>query len=191
MPAYNHERFVGAAVESVLNQSLRDLELVVVDDGSTDRTADVIRGYDDDRIRYHYQENQDAFNALNRGLELAAGRCCSVLNSDDIYHPERLARCVDAAKGGRHPDDERQRRQNHQHRRDGLLQDVLADGVHKALWCKRAQSSREDSAPPARCATCYNGGFSALTIAARRGVRLHSWPNRDLLRAEFRCATGP
>ena len=84
IPAYNHERFVGAAIESVLNQSCSDFELVIVDDGSTDNTAEVIKSYTDKRIHYYYQENQDAFNTINRGISLAKGRYISILNSDDI-----------------------------------------------------------------------------------------------------------
>lgn len=94
MPAYNHERFVGAAVESVLNQTYSDFELVIVDDGSTDNTAAIIQSYDDERIRYHYQDNQDAYNALNNGLGLARGRCVSVINSDDVYMETRLERLM-------------------------------------------------------------------------------------------------
>lgn len=100
LPAYNHERYVGAAIEGVLNQTFTDWELVIVDDGSTDRTAEVIKGYKDPRINYHYQENQDAFNALNRGMALARGTWFSILNSDDCYHPDRLQVCLDAAESG-------------------------------------------------------------------------------------------
>lgn len=98
MPAYNHEKYVGPAVESVLGQTHTDLELVIVDDGSTDETASVIKQFKDSRIRYHYQSNQDAFNALNKGMELARGEWWSILNSDDIYHPERLASCLAAGR---------------------------------------------------------------------------------------------
>lgn len=94
MPAYNHERFVGAAVESVLGQTCGDLELVVIDDGSTDRTADIVRGYQDPRVRYLHQENQDAYNALNRGLREARGAFVAILNSDDLYAPSRLERLL-------------------------------------------------------------------------------------------------
>ena len=94
IPAYNHERFVGEAIESVLDQSCADLELVVVDDGSTDRTAEVIQGYTDRRLRYYYQENQDAFNTINRGIGLAKGSYISILNSDDVYETTRLERLV-------------------------------------------------------------------------------------------------
>ncbi|NIA05201.1 MAG: glycosyltransferase [Proteobacteria bacterium] len=94
IPAYNHERFVGAAVESVLGQSYDRLQLIVIDDGSTDRTGEVVQGYDDPRLTYVHQENQDAYNALNRGLEMADGDFIAILNSDDVYFPERLEKLV-------------------------------------------------------------------------------------------------
>ncbi|MDC0949063.1 glycosyltransferase family A protein, partial [Gammaproteobacteria bacterium] len=90
MPAYNHQRFIGEAVESVINQSLDDLELIVIDDGSTDQSGEIVKSYADPRIRYTLQENQDAYNALNRGMESARGRFISIINSDDVYHLERL-----------------------------------------------------------------------------------------------------
>jgi glycosyltransferase involved in cell wall biosynthesis len=90
IPAYNHERFVGAAVESVLQQTCADLELIVIDDGSRDRTAEVVQGYTDSRLSYYYQENQDAYNTINRGLRIARGEYVAILNSDDIYTPDRL-----------------------------------------------------------------------------------------------------
>lgn len=94
IPAYNHERFVGAAVESVLQQTCADLELIVIDDGSRDRTAEVVRGYTDSRLSYYYQENQDAYNTINRGLGMARGEYVAILNSDDIYTPDRLERLL-------------------------------------------------------------------------------------------------
>lgn len=94
IPAYNHERFVGAAVESVLQQSCADLELIVIDDGSRDRTAEVVQGYTDHRLSYYYQENQDAYNTINRGLGMARGEYVAILNSDDIYTPDRLERLL-------------------------------------------------------------------------------------------------
>ncbi len=94
IPAYNHERFVGAAIESVLGQTVDDLELIVVDDGSTDKTAEVIQGYTDNRLSYYHQENQDAYNTINRGMSLARGRFISILNSDDIYSLNRFERIL-------------------------------------------------------------------------------------------------
>ncbi len=95
IPAYNHEKFVGAAIESVLDQTWDDLELIVVDDGSTDSTADVINGYNDPRLAYYYQENQDAYNTINRGIGLAKGSHIAILNSDDIYSLTRLQRLME------------------------------------------------------------------------------------------------
>ena len=95
IPAYNHERFVGAAVDSVLSQTFRDLELIVIDDGSTDGTATVVKQFQDPRLTYHYQSNQDAYNALNNGMDLARGQFIAILNSDDIYTPNRLEVLLD------------------------------------------------------------------------------------------------
>jgi glycosyltransferase involved in cell wall biosynthesis len=94
IPAYNHERFIGAAIESVLQQSHDNFELIIIDDGSTDRTAEVIHCYSDPRISYYYQENQDAYNTINRGMRLASGDFISILNSDDIYTGKRLQRLL-------------------------------------------------------------------------------------------------
>jgi len=90
MPAYNHEKFVGEAIEGVLNQTFTDFEFIIIDDGSQDATADVIKSYDDERIHYFYQENQDAFNALNNGMAKAKGDFWAILNSDDVYTPTRF-----------------------------------------------------------------------------------------------------
>lgn len=94
IPAYNHEHYVGDAVKSVLGQTLPDLELIVVNDGSTDRTGDVVQGYTDPRLRYYHQENQDAYNTINRGISLAEGQYIAILNSDDIFTEDRLERLL-------------------------------------------------------------------------------------------------
>lgn len=96
MPAYNHERFLADALTSVLNQTFEDFELVVIDDGSTDNTAAIIKRCrnGDSRITYVYQENQDAFNALNHGLRSASGEYIAILNSDDVYAKTRLERLL-------------------------------------------------------------------------------------------------
>ncbi|MEM7194115.1 MAG: glycosyltransferase [Pseudomonadota bacterium] len=94
IPAYNHERFIGPAIESVLSQSVQDFEIVIVDDGSTDKTADVIKTYADPRIHYTWQENQDAFNTINRAMKQARGEWISILNSDDVYAPDRFEKML-------------------------------------------------------------------------------------------------
>ncbi len=92
IPAYNHQRFIGAAVDSVLQQTVTDLELIVIDDGSTDNTGEIVRGYSDPRLTYLHQENQDAYNTINRGLSLVKGQYVAILNSDDVYSLNRLER---------------------------------------------------------------------------------------------------
>lgn len=96
MPAYNHERFVGEAVASVLDGPWTDLELVVVDDGSTDRTAEVVAARSEDpRLVLLRQSNRGAHAALNRGLDAACGEIVLILDSDDAFPAERIGRCVD------------------------------------------------------------------------------------------------
>ncbi|BHH83334.1 glycosyltransferase family 2 protein [Desulforhopalus sp. 52FAK] len=94
IPAYNHEKFIGAAIDSVLNQSIDDLELIVINDGSTDGTGDIVERYDDPRLSYYYQENQDAFNTINRGLSLVKGQYVAILNSDDVYTTDRFEKIL-------------------------------------------------------------------------------------------------
>lgn len=90
IPAYNHDKFIGSAIESVLDQTFSNLELIIVDDGSTDSTAEVINSYTDSRLSYYHQENQDAFNTINRGMSMAKGEYISILNSDDVYTLDRF-----------------------------------------------------------------------------------------------------
>jgi glycosyltransferase involved in cell wall biosynthesis len=96
IPSYNHGRYIARAVDSVLASSFTDLELVIVDDGSTDDTLQVLRPYwAYPQVKIRTQENRGAHAALNVGLSLAEGRLLFVLNSDDAYHPERLRRLVE------------------------------------------------------------------------------------------------
>ena len=90
IPSYNHAAYIREAVDSVLSQSLSDLELIVVDDGSQDESLDILAGYSDRRFHLYTQLNQGAHAAINRGLHAAAGDYLAILNSDDAYHPQRL-----------------------------------------------------------------------------------------------------
>lgn len=94
IPAYNHAEYVGEAVDSVLNQSLADLELIVIDDGSSDKTPEVLAKYRDPRMRVTRQENQGAHAAINAGLAQATADTLTILNSDDAYHPQRLEKAL-------------------------------------------------------------------------------------------------
>jgi glycosyltransferase involved in cell wall biosynthesis len=92
MAAYNHERFVGRAVQSVLDQTFSDLELVITDDASTDGTAAVIERFTDPRIRFlRFAQNRGQYVAVNHCLREVQGEYVAVLNSDDVYLPTKLA----------------------------------------------------------------------------------------------------
>lgn len=98
IPSYNHEAYIAEAVNSVLEQTIKDLELIVVDDGSTDRSLDILAAISDPRMRVISQENQGAHAAINRGLGEASGEYLAILNSDDSYHPQRLETIIAALK---------------------------------------------------------------------------------------------
>jgi glycosyltransferase involved in cell wall biosynthesis len=96
IPSYNHARFIARAVDSVLASSFADFELMIIDDGSTDDTLEVLRPYrNHPKVRVRTQENRGAHAALNVGLSLADGELLFVLNSDDAFHPARLQRLVE------------------------------------------------------------------------------------------------
>lgn len=100
MPAYNHELFVGEAIESVLNQTFTDFEFIIINDGSTDKTEEVIKRYKDPRIKYYCQDNNGSHATINRGVSMASGNYISIINSDDAYHVKRLERMLSTAKEG-------------------------------------------------------------------------------------------
>lgn len=100
IPSYNHASFLDQTITSVLDQTDVELELIIIDDGSTDESWSIIKRYaaQDKRIRAYQQENQGAHAAINRGLLLAQGQFLSILNSDDRYAPTRLATLVHLAQ---------------------------------------------------------------------------------------------
>jgi glycosyltransferase involved in cell wall biosynthesis len=95
IPAYNRSQFLAAAIESVLGQSYRDFEIIVVDDGSTDGTGEVVAGYGE-LVRCFRQENGGAARARNTGLAQAGGEYVAFLDSDDLMLPRRLEYQVEA-----------------------------------------------------------------------------------------------
>ena len=103
IPVRNRERYVGAAIESALAQTLRDLEVLVVDDASSDGTRDVVRSFADPRVRLVENETHLGIpGTRNRGVDLARGEYLAFLDSDDQALPERLERQVRFLEG--HPD---------------------------------------------------------------------------------------
>jgi glycosyltransferase involved in cell wall biosynthesis len=89
IPTYNRASLVTEAVDSVLAQSFRNLELIVIDDGSTDETGARLAAYGA-RLRYNRQERSGVSAARNRGLELACGEWVAFLDSDDLWQPKKL-----------------------------------------------------------------------------------------------------
>lgn len=89
IPTYNAARFIGDAVNSVLEQTVKPMEVIVVDDGSTDNTESIVKEMDGN-IRYFYQENSGSSIARNTGLEYASGELLSFLDADDIWVKDKL-----------------------------------------------------------------------------------------------------
>ena len=93
MPVYNGERYLRDAIDSMLAQSFRDFEFLIIDDASRDASAEIVRSYPDPRIRLvHNARNSGVSASLNRGLELARGAYIARMDADDMSRPERLAR---------------------------------------------------------------------------------------------------
>lgn len=93
MSVYNSERYLRAAVESVLAQTFREFEFLIVDDGSTDDSPAILRSFRDPRLRLVRNEtNRGLTSSLNRGLELARGQFIARMDADDVSHAERLAK---------------------------------------------------------------------------------------------------
>ncbi len=96
IPAFNHESYVEDAVRSVMAQHYENWELLLIDDGSTDKTGEICdRFAEKDRIRVIHQENMGLSATLNRGLELSKGKYFGFLPSDDLFYPEKLVVQVD------------------------------------------------------------------------------------------------
>ena len=93
MSAYNTEKYIAEAIESILNQTLRDFELIIINDASTDNTLDIIKKYTkkDKRIKViSLKKNVGAAEARNMGLKIANGKYIAIMDSDDISLPERF-----------------------------------------------------------------------------------------------------
>ncbi len=97
VPSYNRADFIAQTIESILAQSFRDFDLLFIDDGSTDKTEDIVRYYAerDARVQYHYQANEERARARTHGVELADSDYVAFVDSDDIWYPHKLAEQVD------------------------------------------------------------------------------------------------
>jgi glycosyltransferase involved in cell wall biosynthesis len=89
IPVYNTEKYLAEAIDSILAQTYSPLEIIVVDDGSIDKTAKVAQQYGSS-VRYHYQQNQGISAARNAGIALAKGEFFAFLDADDLWVPQKL-----------------------------------------------------------------------------------------------------
>ena len=100
MPVYNGERFIRETIDSVLNQTYRNFEFIIVNDGSVDSTQQIINSYDDTRINsVNLTRNQGVSNARNTGTDLSRGEFIAFCDADDLYDPSRLQTQLDFLTG--------------------------------------------------------------------------------------------
>lgn len=89
LPAYNAERYISASIDSILAQSFSDFELLVLDDGSTDNTREIVKSYRDSRIKL-IECPHNFIATLNKGIDLAQGKYIARMDADDVMHVDRL-----------------------------------------------------------------------------------------------------
>ena len=96
MPVYNGGRYLRESIASILAQSFKDFELLIIDDGSTDDSVSIVKSFSDPRIRLVLNEhNIGVARTLNKGLELARGEFIARMDADDISLPHRFEKRVD------------------------------------------------------------------------------------------------
>lgn len=95
IPTYNRAGIITDAINTVLNQTYKHLEIIIIDDGSTDNSREIIENIKDSRIRYIYQENSGRpSSARNKGIKIAKGEYIAFLDSDDLWHPQKLEKQI-------------------------------------------------------------------------------------------------
>jgi glycosyltransferase involved in cell wall biosynthesis len=101
LPTYNRAHLLPKAIQSLVDQTFGDWELIIVDDGSTDDTKAVVEKFQDERIRYVYQENQERSAARNNGINQAKGTFICFLDSDDYFLKDKLTNLYTAQQGSK------------------------------------------------------------------------------------------
>ncbi|MCT7995077.1 glycosyltransferase family 2 protein [Laspinema olomoucense] len=95
VPVYNVEAYIAETIQSILNQTYSNFEILIVNDGSSDRSVEIIQTFDDPRITVMHQENQGVSAARNRGISQAKGEYIGLIDGDDIWTPEKLEKHVE------------------------------------------------------------------------------------------------
>lgn len=96
IPVFNGERYIAEAINSIIQQTYNKIEIIVVDDGSKDNTAEIVKAFN--QVRYIYQENQGVSAGRNIGMSVAGGDYLAFLDADDLYIPEKVEKQVDILK---------------------------------------------------------------------------------------------
>ena len=130
MPVFNGARYIGDALQSAFAQKYRPIEVIVVDDGSTDITAEVVRSFTE--VIYMYQSNQGVAAARNKGISVARGEFIAFLDADDLWTPNKLTLQIDWLL---------------EHTHVGYVaakfRNFLEKGVERPRWIKEEQLSEE------------------------------------------------
>ncbi|NOI36780.1 glycosyltransferase family 2 protein [Vibrio cyclitrophicus] len=99
IPAYNSGKSLPRAIDSCIQQELRDIEIVIIDDGSTDNTKNIVDEISDDRVRYHYKINEGVGKARNIGIDISQGQYIYFLDSDDYLAKDALRLMYELSEG--------------------------------------------------------------------------------------------
>ena len=104
IPTFNRANFIEKTIKSVLNQTFADFEVIVVDDGSTDRTGEIVKNIGDKRVVYHFKANEERAAARNAGTLLSKGKYVTFFDSDDALYENHLAKAVEMIEKYRQPE---------------------------------------------------------------------------------------
>jgi len=130
VPVYNGVKFIAEAIESICAQNYHPLEIIIVDDGSTDDTSNIVQSYKN--IRYIYQPNQGVAAARNTGIKNSSGELIAFLDADDCWTPNKLNIQVDCLL--RHP---------HVGYTLGMQRNFLESGTARPFWLKEEHLLRD------------------------------------------------
>jgi glycosyltransferase involved in cell wall biosynthesis len=166
MSVFNGERFVGKSIESILNQSMKDFEFIIIDDGSTDRSEEIVQRYRrlDHRIHVVARENRGLIQSLNEGISMANGKWIARMDADDISLPGRLRSQVDWLDQSRAE---------------------LAGGAVKPFGYHYSRKWRYEASDDAiRLRLCFGTAFAHPSVMIRAKVAKENPYNREFKHAE-------
>ena len=98
IPTYNREKYITKCIDSIINQTLKEIEIIIIDDGSTDNTEKIIKNYNDKRIKYIKKDNTGIGDTRNRGIKESTGEYISFVDIDDYIDITMLEKCYNKAK---------------------------------------------------------------------------------------------